>query len=160
MKINPERRLHIADPDTIYLYVAFYHTSEFPMKCDTAKDTLLTSQVLESWFFFFLILLLLLVLKLTFSIKKETLTKKHWYKEMFDIRPFLFLKVKMKFLSYVWLFAIPLTVAYQAPPCMVFSRQAYWIGLPFPSTGYLPHPGIETGLSTLQADSFPAESHL
>ena len=30
----------------------------------------------------------------------------------------------------------------QAPPSMGFSRQEYWSGLPFPSLGYLPDPGI------------------
>ena len=39
--------------------------------------------------------------------------------------------------------ATPRTVAYQAPPSMGFSRQEYWSGLPFPSPGDLPDPGIE-----------------
>ena len=38
-------------------------------------------------------------------------------------------KVKVKSLSCVWLFATPWTVAYQAPPCMGFSRQEYWSGV-------------------------------
>ena len=37
-------------------------------------------------------------------------------------------------------------VAYQAPLSMGFSRQWYWSGLPFPSPGDLPNPGIEPGL--------------
>ena len=37
----------------------------------------------------------------------------------------------------------PWTVAHQAPPSMAFSSQAYWSGLPFPSPGDLPNPGIE-----------------
>ena len=37
----------------------------------------------------------------------------------------------------------PWTVAYQAPPSVGFSRQEYWGGLPFPSPGDLPDPGIE-----------------
>ena len=32
---------------------------------------------------------------------------------------------------------------HQAPPSMGFSRQEYWSGLPFPSPGNLPGPGIE-----------------
>ena len=56
---------------------------------------------------------------------------------------FLELKVKVKSLSHVWLFATPWTVAYQAPQTMGFSRQEYWSGLPFPSPGDLPHPGIK-----------------
>ena len=43
------------------------------------------------------------------------------------------MKVKVKSLSLVRLFATPRTVAYQAPPSMGFSRQEYWSGLPFPS---------------------------
>ena len=35
------------------------------------------------------------------------------------------------------------TVVHQAPPSMGFSRQEYWSGLPFPSPGDLPDPGIE-----------------
>ena len=35
--------------------------------------------------------------------------------------------------SHVWLCATPWTTAYQAPPCIGFSRQEYWSGLPFPS---------------------------
>ena len=45
------------------------------------------------------------------------------------------------------------TVAHQAPLSMEFSRQEYWSGLPFPSPGYLPDPGIELRSSALQADS-------
>ena len=46
-------------------------------------------------------------------------------------------------LHYVRLFAIPCTVAHQAPLSMEFSRQEYWSGVPFPSPGYLPHPETE-----------------
>ena len=44
----------------------------------------------------------------------------------------------------------PWTVAYQAPPSMEFSRQEYWSGLPFPSAGNLPNPGIKPTSLTLQ----------
>ena len=53
--------------------------------------------------------------------------------------------------------AMPWTVAYQAPPSMGFSRQECWSGLSFPSPGDLPHPGIEPGSPTLQADTLPSE---
>ena len=46
----------------------------------------------------------------------------------------------------------PWTVAHQAPPSMEFSSQEYWSGLPFPSPGDLPDPGIEPGAPALQAD--------
>ena len=38
-----------------------------------------------------------------------------------------------------------------------FCRQEYWSGLPFPSPGDLPIPGIEPGSPSLQADSLPSE---
>ena len=50
---------------------------------------------------------------------------------------------KVKLLSHVRLFGTLWTVAYQAPPSVGFSRQEYWSGLPFPSPGDLPSPGIE-----------------
>ena len=63
----------------------------------------------------------------------------------------------VKSLSHVRLFATPWTVAYQAPPSMGFSRQECWSGLPFPSPGDLPDPGIEPGSPTLQADTLPSK---
>ena len=52
-------------------------------------------------------------------------------------------KAKVKSFSPVRLFETPRTVAYQASLSMGFSRQEYWSGLPFPSPGDLPDPGIE-----------------
>ena len=46
-------------------------------------------------------------------------------------------------LSHVQLFATPWTATYDAPLLMKFSRQEYWSGLPFPTPGDLPNPGIE-----------------
>ena len=65
--------------------------------------------------------------------------------------------VTVKLLSRVQLFAIPWTVAYQAPPSMEFSRQEYWSGLPFPSPGGLSDLGIEPRSPALQADALPSE---
>ena len=62
-----------------------------------------------------------------------------------------------KSLSRVPLFATPWTVALQAPLSTGFSRQEYWSGLPFPSPGDLPDPGIEPRSPTLQADSLLSE---
>ena len=53
--------------------------------------------------------------------------------------------------SCVQLFVTPWTVARQAPLSMGFSSQGYWSGLPFPSPGYLPDPGIKPGSPVLQA---------
>ena len=41
--------------------------------------------------------------------------------------------------------------AHQVPLIMEFSRQEYWSGLPFPSPGDLPNPGIETVSPALQS---------
>ena len=51
----------------------------------------------------------------------------------------------------------PWTVANHAPPSMGFSRQEYWSGLPFPSPGDLPDPGIEPRSPALWADTLPSE---
>ena len=56
----------------------------------------------------------------------------------------LLVKVKVKSLTRVQLFVTLWTVAHQAPQSMGFSRLEYWSGLPFPSPGDLPDPGIET----------------
>ena len=61
-------------------------------------------------------------------------------------------------LSRVRLFATLWTVAHQASPSMGFSRQEYWSGLPFPSPGDLPDPGIELRSPTLQADAYVDKS--
>ena len=68
------------------------------------------------------------------------------------------MKVKVKSLSRVQHFVTPWTVAHQAPPSMGFSRQEYWNGLPFPSPGDLPNPGIEPGSPALEADALNSES--
>ena len=70
----------------------------------------------------------------------------------------LFMKVKS--FSSVQLFVTPWTVAYQASPSMGFSRQEYQSGLPFPSSGDLPDPGIKPGSPELQADALPSEPPL
>ena len=49
------------------------------------------------------------------------------------------------------------TTANQVPLSMGFPRQEYWSGLPFPSPGDLPDPGIKPGSPAMQADSLPSE---
>ena len=69
-------------------------------------------------------------------------------------------KVKVKSLSCIGLFATLWTVARQAPQSMGFSRQEYWSGLPFPSPGDLNNSGIEPTSPVslaLQANSLPLE---
>ena len=51
----------------------------------------------------------------------------------------------------------PWTAAHQAPLCMELSRQESWSGLPFPSPGDPPNPGIKPGSCALQVDSLPIE---
>ena len=49
--------------------------------------------------------------------------------------------------------ATPWTVTHQAPLSMGFPRQEYWNGLPLPSPGYHPEPGIKPRSPALRADS-------
>ena len=51
----------------------------------------------------------------------------------------------------------PMDGSHQAPLSMGFSRQGYWSGLPFPSLGDLPDPGIKPRSPVLQASSFLSE---
>ena len=64
---------------------------------------------------------------------------------------------RSKSISRVRLFVTPWTVAYQAPLSMRFSRQEYWSGLPFPSPGDLPNPGIKPGSPALESDALTSE---
>ena len=57
--------------------------------------------------------------------------------------------------SHVRLFVTLWTIAHQAPLPMVFSRQEYWSGLPWPSLEDLPNPGIEPTSPAFQVDSLP-----
>ena len=63
----------------------------------------------------------------------------------------------LRYYTRVQLFATPWTVAHQTPPSMEFSKQEYWSGLPFPSPGDLPDPGIEPRSPALQADVLSSE---
>ena len=65
--------------------------------------------------------------------------------------------MKVKLLGRVRLFVTWWTVARQAPPSMGFSRQEYWSGLPFPSPGDLPNPGVEPRSPALEADALTSE---
>ena len=58
-------------------------------------------------------------------------------------------------LSHVQLFATPKMVAHQAPLSTGFPRLEHWSGLPFPSPGDLPDPGLNLHLFCRQADSWP-----
>ena len=70
----------------------------------------------------------------------------------------------MKSLSLVQLFATPWTIAYQISLSKIyvlgFSRQEYQNGLPLPSPGDLPDPGIKPGSPALQGDTLPSEPPL
>ena len=81
---------------------------------------------------------------------------------MLNVYSFLYvthtsMKLKVKLLSRVQLFVTLWTIAHQTPPSMGFSRQERWSGLPFPSPGDLPDPGIEPRSPALQADALPSE---
>ena len=67
-------------------------------------------------------------------------------------------------LIHVQLFATPWTVAHHTPLSMEFSKQEYWSGsgLPFPSPGDIPDPGVKLRSPALSADyllSGPSGKH-
>ena len=64
------------------------------------------------------------------------------------------MKVKVKSLSHVQLFATLWTVAHHAPLSMGFSRQEYWSGLPFPSPGESSRPRDQTQVSHIASRRF------
>ena len=70
---------------------------------------------------------------------------------------FSYYRKKVKSLSRVQPFATPWSIAHKAPLSMGFSRQEYWNGLPFPSPGDLPNPGIEPRSPALQTGSLLSE---
>ena len=57
-------------------------------------------------------------------------------------------------------FATVWSVAHKAPLSMGFVSKTHWTGLPFPSAGDLPDPGIEPASAALQARSLPSEPPL
>ena len=81
----------------------------------------------------------------------------HFVVFLFSFLLLSYMKVEVKSLSRVRLFATPWTVAHQAHPSMGFSRQEYWSGLPFLSPRDLANPGIEPRSPALQADALTSE---
>ena len=63
-------------------------------------------------------------------------------------------------LSHVRLFATSWAVTHQPPLSIAFPRQEYWTGLPFPSPGDLPHPGIKPRSLALAGEFFTTEPPL
>ena len=93
---------------------------------------------------------LLLFMKLSFSYSWSYWSAPGFWPQTFSLP----MKVKVKSISHVRLFAAPWTVVYQAPLSMGFSRQEYWSGLLFPSPGDLPDPGIKPGSSYIAGRCF------
>ena len=68
------------------------------------------------------------------KMERHHFANKGWYSQSYSFsrrQVWMWVKVKVKLLSRVQLFAAPWTVAYHAPPSTVFSRQEYWSELPF-----------------------------
>ena len=72
------------------------------------------------------------------------------------IYSFIALNVHAQSLSHILVFVTPWTVAHHAPLSLAFPRQEHWNGLPFPSPGDLPNPGIkpESPAAPALADRF------
>ena len=102
--------------------------------------------------------------------RKPSLQKEGWLESGFLLRfkiCSIALLIQSGFISQCWVLLVcvshsvvsdslrlhGLYVAHQAPLSMGFSKQEYWSGLPFPSPGDLPDPGIKLGSLTLEADS-------
>ena len=104
------------------------------------------------------------------------ITKQNFYSEIFLKKLYKFTSIYLNpwmqiYLKFILLFkddmyanhsivsnsVTPWTAAYQAPLSMEFSRKEYWSGLPFPSSGHLPDPGIEGRSLAFQTDSLPSE---
>ena len=60
-------------------------------------------------------------------------------------------------LSYFQLFCNHMTVAHQAPLSMGYTKQEHESGLPFPSPGDLPDPGIEPAFPALAGEFFTTD---
>ena len=94
---------------------------------------------------------------LFFGFPSHYVTMEHWielpvlYNRLSLVIYFLWLLS----LICVQLFCHIMDCTSQAPLLMGFSRQGYWRGLPFPSSGDLPSPGIRSTCLALQADSLP-----
>ena len=86
-----------------------------------------------------------------------------WFfsEQIYDIRQFFFssfaVSMHIRCFSPVQLFVTLWNIVHQTPLPMGFSRQEYWVGLPFPTPGDLPNPGIKPGSPALQAASLPSE---
>ena len=90
-----------------------------------------------------------------FTAEPQGKPRKFWYSPII-LNSFLQFS-SFQSLSHVWLFATPWIVDNEAPLSIGFSRQVYWSGLPFPTPGDLPDPGIKPKSSELQADSLPSD---
>ena len=66
--------------------------------------------------------------------------------------------MRAQLLSHIQLFVTQCTVACWAPLSMGFSKQEYWGGLPFPTPGDLPDPGMEPVSPALAGEFFPSEA--
>ena len=66
-------------------------------------------------------------------------------------------KIRSLGLTYIRAQSCPWTVAHKDPLSMEFSRQEYWSGLPFPSPGNLPDPGMKPVSPAFQTDSLLSE---
>ena len=80
-----------------------------------------------------------------------------WEKDTHLTEAQLELTGKSESVSGIQLFGAPWTVAHEAPLSLELSRQEYWSGLPHPSPGDIPDPGIKSRSPALQADSLPSE---
>ena len=74
---------------------------------------------------------------------------------MVDLQCFTYKVIHLYINTHIYVCVyVYMTVAYQVPLSMGFSRQEHWSGFPFPSPGDIPNPGIEPRSPTLYADIY------
>ena len=153
---NLASRLIIAPLKAMCLFFPFCQILRFCLcLCFLAYFTMLCLDVI---FFIFILLGFLNLIKLWFDVCQFQKFSSSISSNIVSVSCSLsFLSFLYQLLNHVQLFAPLWTVACWVPLSMEFTRQQYWSGLPFPSPGHLPDPGIEPGSPELQVDSLPFE---
>ena len=136
-----------------FLFVAFILCSFFFL----SSTLFLPFEVLLEHFILFHFLLFLSVWIMSFSLfSADCPTVCNNESKSTFVSPCITALSESEFAQCVQHLVTPWTVAYHSP-FVGFSRQKYWSGLPFPSPGDLPNPGIEPGSPTLQVDASLSE---
>ena len=133
------------------------HTYHYAVPKHTTCHTIYTRKILFHWA---LNIVLYIKILSTAWIRKQTQRHERTCKVNMGVR-----KQRFQSKAYCWYLVAkscltplqPHGYSHEATLSMGFSRQEYWSGLPFPSSGDLSNPGIQPGFPTLQADFLQSE---